>query len=994
VQVQSLQTQPFCALQEALFQRITHRIRQSLELETILTATVAEVQAFLGSDRVKIYQFLPDGSGVVIAEAIGTDTDGAQRLPSLLGLHFPADDIPLYARELFVQARQRSIVDLTTQQIGVSPLDCPETGTPLEPEDIRYRPVDPCHAEYLRAMGVSSSVVVPIVLENQAAKPSPLPSLRQSSQLWGLLAFHHSQPCQVSEENLQFIQSVVDQVSIAIAQSTLLEQMRQQAEQEANINRITALLHTAPTVQIQAALEETVRVFDGIGGRLYLTAEASQNAQLYAGSQLYTCGEQPERLDQGRGRPIEENLLWQKFLYSGITPAAPAAPPASTAPEAANPWSVQWMQAVYALTPLQDAQKQPAFWAIGDLYREPLFRSLAPSFQSSQIRSLLILPLSCGQEIVGCLTIFRKAVNTEILWAGYHTPDSRQLMPRQSFETWQELREQVPNWTEADLKLAQALDDRFATAVKQFRLEQQVQALNQHLEQQVRDRTTELQAANAKLQQFTTSLQAQVEQQKLSAWIIASVRQSIQLEETLQVAVAEVQQILQADRVVVFRFHPNLADGSEVIAEAALPGVLQIAQSQIADRCVNSAHLEKYRSGYVHAIEDLFNAGLQPCYINMMATLQVRSVLAIPLATGDQLWGFLCVHYCTEPHQWQVSEIEFVEQIAAQLGIAAQHSLLLSQVNQQADQLGSTLDDLKRTQTQLLQTEKTSGIGQLVAGVAHEINNPIGFIYSNLDSITGYMQTLLDLLQLYRQEQPQVSAELQQKLDQADLDFIAGDLPNLRSSLQTGTNRIREIALSLRNFSRLEQSGVKPVDIHEGIAQALLVLQHRLKSPATHGKIEVVCSYGELPLVDCFPGQINQVFTNLLSNAVDSLHSYKPDPSTGVSPTKTITIATRFLEPDWVRISIKDNGEGILTKLQKRLFDPFFTTKSSSTGTGLGLSVSYQIIEQHQGKLFCVSKPGEGAEFIVELPVHYAGSSAAAIDPLVESEAAIDPSEI
>ena len=1000
MQIQSPQTQSLCSLQEALLRRITHRIRQSLELETILTATAAEVQAFLGSDRVKIYQFLPDESGVVIAESLAQRTDGSgSQLPSLLGLHFPADDIPPYARELFVRARQRSIVDLAAQQIGISPLDCPETGTPLEKsEDIRYRPVDPCHAEYLTAMGVRSSVVVPIVLENQSApsqiapnESAKLPSLRQSSQLWGLLVSHHSEPRRVSEQELQFIQSVVDQVSIAIAQATLLAQVQQQVQQEANINRVTALLHAAPIVEPQAALEATINIFHGIGGRLYLTAEANQSAQ------LYTCGEQPERLDQGQGRPIEENLLWQKYLHSVGTPASMASETANAETanaetanaETVQPWSVPWIQSIYALTPADQTQVQQMLWAIGDLYREPLFRSLTPSFRSTQIRSLLILPLHCGQEVVGCLTIFRKAIDTEILWAGYYNPDTRQSMPRQSFEIWRELRQQALDWTDADRKLAQALGDRFATALKQLRLYQQIQSLNEHLEQQVRDRTAELQISNTDLQRSTIELQTRVEQQQISARIIAKIRQSLELDETFDSTVAEVRQLLQADRVVIFRFYPDPEHGSEVIAEDVLPGVLQLANTKIADRCVNSNHLERYRNGCVHAIDDLFNAGLHNCYVSMLAKLQVKSVLAIPLATNDKLWGFLCIHYCTAPHQWQAAEIEFTGQIAAQLGVAIQHALLLSQLRQQAEQLKKTLDDLQRTQIHLIQSEKMSSLGQLVAGVAHEINNPISFIYGNLEPIKSYMQTLLDLLQLYCQEHPQVSTELQQRINQADLDFIVGDLPKLLSSLDMGANRIREIVLSLRSFSRLDQTGVKQVDVHEGIDQSLLILQHRLKSPESQAEIEVVCSYGKLPLIDCFPGQLNQVFMNLLLNAIDSLESFDPVSSTETPLTKTIMISTHFLNPDWIQVSIKDNGAGISPELQKRLFDPFFTTKPIGKGTGLGLSISYQIVEKHQGRLFCISNPGEGAEFIVEIPVHHTDADRAA-----EAEAAIAPSSL
>ncbi|GAB1543895.1 hypothetical protein NUACC21_65710 [Scytonema sp. NUACC21] len=284
--------------QEIFLHRIANRIRQSLELQEILSATVAEIRAFLGTDRVKIYQFQPDGHGIVIAESI---QEG--RLPPLLGLHFPSDDIPPYARELFVRARQRSIVNLATHEIGISPLDCWQTGEVLENQDIRYRPVDPCHVEYLTAMGVKSSVVVPIVLQSTETGKNSLPSLRQSSQLWGLLASHHSEPRVVTEEELQFIQSVVDQVTIAISQSILLNQVRDQARQEAIINQVTERLYTTPVVKLQAALEETVAAFQGSGGRLYLLPEGM------CPKEIYTYGVQPAQLDSGQGRPIEEHRL-------------------------------------------------------------------------------------------------------------------------------------------------------------------------------------------------------------------------------------------------------------------------------------------------------------------------------------------------------------------------------------------------------------------------------------------------------------------------------------------------------------------------------------------------------------------------------------------------------------------------------------------------------------------------------------------------------------
>lgn len=946
--------------QEVLLHRIANRIRQSLELQEILTATVAEVRSFLGTDRVKVYQFSADGSGVVIAESIQSD-----RLPSLLGLNFPADDIPPYARELFVRARQRSIVDLASQEIGLSPLDCSDTGTSLETTDVRYRPVDPCHVEYLTAMGVKSSVVVvPIVFESQETGKNPPPSLRSSTQLWGLLVSHNSEPRVVTDQELQFIQSVVDQVSIAISQSILLNQVREQARQEANINRVTALLYTSPSVQLQGALEETVAVFQGSGGRLYVLAEAANQSV-----EFYTYGEQPARLEQGVSRPVEENLLWQKYLQSAATIPGRRNPQNSST----KPWSVKWMRAIYSLTELpEEPISESNLWAIGDVYKEPLFRALAPSFQSTRIRGLLIVPLTYGPQLVGCLSIFRDEVDTETLWAGCHDTDTRQLMPRQSFEAWRELKTgQAPQWTEAEVKLAQALGERFSMAIKQYRLYQQVQLLNTNLEHQVRDRTDQLQESNTELQRSTAELQQSVEQQQTMARIVAKIRESLELDTIFKAVVAEVRQLLNADRVAVFRFYSESGyEGGEVVAEDVLPDFCSVVEAKVYDRCLGEQYAQKYCKGRIHAVEDIYNAGLDECYIQMLARFQVKANLIVPMIKGDNLWGLLCIHQCALPRQWQASEIEFVVQIAAQLGVALQHAMLLNQTRHQADQLSQALDRLKRTQTHLIHSEKMSSLGQLVAGIAHEINNPVNFIHGNLTHVNDYTQNLLELLHLYQKYYPEPNEEIRQQADLADLEFIAEDLPKLCSSLKVGTDRIRDIVLSLRNFSRHDQAKVKLVDIHEGLDSTLLILQHRLKPNSSYPSIEVIKQYGELPLVECFAGQLNQVFMNLLANAIDALQELedKSESQSDKAPL-VITICTQLLEPDWVRISIKDNGIGMTEAVQNKLFDPFFTTKPIGKGTGLGLSISYHIIEKHGGSLRCLSQPSKGAEFIIEIPV-------------------------
>jgi PAS domain S-box-containing protein len=464
---------------EVLLHRMMNRIRQSLDLPAILTGTVAEVHAFLGTDRVKVYRFHADGSGEVVAESVQK-----QRLPSLLGHNFPADDIPPAARELFLRSRQRSIVDIAKQQIGLSPLDCPETGESLAADDIRFRPVDPCHVEYLTAMGVQSSLVVPIL---------------HRDQLWGLLVSHHAEPRIVTARELQVVQLVADQVSIAIAQSTLLEQTRAQATQESTINRVAKLLHSMTEMQLQQALELTVSALMGAGGRVYIVAQAPGEV-----AQLFTCGEQPI-LVNSEERLVEQYPCWQAWLHTEAT-----------------------------------VSKGGEAWAITDLHRTVLPPELAVAFMSTRIRGLLIIELRYRQQMLGYLSVFRHEIDVETLWAGrFDRDDPRHLRPRQSFETWRELKQgQTREWTAVEIELAQSLSSHFAIAIHQYELYQQVHALNAdlerditerkqaevkicalnaELEQRVLDRTTQLQRANAELlREISEHQQAKASLERLS----------------------------------------------------------------------------------------------------------------------------------------------------------------------------------------------------------------------------------------------------------------------------------------------------------------------------------------------------------------------------------------------------------------------------------------------------------------------------------------------
>jgi two-component system, NtrC family, sensor kinase len=321
------------------------------------------------------------------------------------------------------------------------------------------------------------------------------------------------------------------------------------------------------------------------------------------------------------------------------------------------------------------------------------------------------------------------------------------------------------------------------------------------------------------------------------------------------------------------------------------------------------------------------------------------------------------VDYITKPIQH--------EEVLARIQVHLQLRHATCLLEQRTTELDRVVENLQKAQLQLIQGEKMSALGQLVAGIAHEINNPINFIHGNLNHATEYIQALLAFIELYQQQPPAPIAEVQQCAQDLDLEFLRTDLVKLLNSMKIGTDRIRDLVVSLRNFSRLDEADCKPVNLHDGIDSTIVILQHRLKAQPNFPAIQIIRDYGELPDVECYPSQLNQVFMNLLSNAIDALKS-----STTHDP--TITIRTSVIAKSlperttsgWVTISMADNAGGIPESIQAKLFDPFFTTKPVGKGTGLGLSISHQIItEKHQGKIEFYSTVGQGTEFAVQIPV-------------------------
>ena len=373
-----------------------------------------------------------------------------------------------------------------------------------------------------------------------------------------------------------------------------------------------------------------------------------------------------------------------------------------------------------------------------------------------------------------------------------------------------------------------------------------------------------------------------------------------------------------------------------------------------------------------------------------------------------------CGH-CTGLRPWHESEVELLQAVVAQLAIALDQAELYAQARQaasvaqaKAQELERTLNQLRTTQAQLVHSEKMSSLGQLVAGVAHEINNPINFIHGNLAYAGAYIYDLLNLVRLYQEHYPYPNPVIAEQAELINIDFIATDLPKLLGSMQRGTDRIRSIVQSLRKFSRADEADMKKVDVHEGIESTLLILQHRLKAKGKQPEITIYKDYDNLPLVECYPGELNQVFMNILINAIEALKpldvAIQEQASLFVPhPSPAITIRTRLLEhresltlsenslsvvaelPNSITtvtetltqqncqrivIQIADNGPGMTESVKAKLFDPFFTTKPVGQGCGLGLSISYQIIvEHHHGILTCTSVPGKGTEFWIEIPI-------------------------
>ena len=470
------------------------------------------------------------------------------------------------------------------------------------------------------------------------------------------------------------------------------------------------------------------------------------------------------------------------------------------------------------------------------------------------------------------------------------------------------------------------------------------------------------------LQESETRYRQLAKRESLLNCIASQIRASLDFNMVVETAVDKLYQLLELERCVFRLYVPEaIPPVAEVIAEAKHPELPSLNGSQVSVAEITPL-IAKITRKEVTRIEDTLTLQNPVERQFFLETLNYRAVVFVPVHTQSGKIGAICCSHSRKTRHWSDSEVDLLERVADKLAIALTQAELYAQTRsiaeseaQKAIELTAALQQLQQTQAQLIQQEKMSSLGQLVAGVAHEINNPVSFIYGNINPAKDYIDDVLELIQLYQQSYPNSTPLIQAKLQQLDWEFIQRDFPKLLDSIKIGADRIRKIVQSLRNFSRLDEAEMKAVDLHEGIDNTLLILEKRLQANPNRPAIQVVKDYGDLPLVECYAGEINQVFMNLLINAIDALDVDLLKPP-------RIYILTQRVDDETVAIHVQDNGIGIPAKLKSRVFEPFFTTKPVGKGTGLGLSISYKIVEKHGGTINYCSQLGKGTEFVVKLP--------------------------
>ncbi len=488
---------------------------------------------------------------------------------------------------------------------------------------------------------------------------------------------------------------------------------------------------------------------------------------------------------------------------------------------------------------------------------------------------------------------------------------------------------------------------------------------------------TERKLAEESLKCSEAQLRDLAEREKIQNCIANLIRNSLDLNTILETTVHEVRKLLNLDRVYFAWYHEASTPPEwQVLKESNQPGLMAISELYPGD--VLYPLSEPLLQGKMIQIDEVISYETTAIR-NFFLVLEIESVLILPLKISTGELGALVLAYCQQAQPWEPQQVELLQSIANQLAIAINQAKLFIESKESAQialakqkELEEIVSQLQQTQSQLIQSEKMSSLGQMVGGIAHEINNPVSFIFGNITHAKEYIQDLFNLIALYQQHYPEPDAEIEEELESIELDFIREDLPCLLNSMKTGAERIRDIVKSLRIFSKLHEAELKEVDLHENLDSTLMLLDNRIKAQPYSQPIQVIKQYGQLPFVECYAGQLNQVFMNLLTNAIDAIQDRNKNRKSEevIADPGILWITTILTDKKTIQIKIADNGVGMTADVLAKIFDPFYTTKPVGSGTGLGLSTSYKIIvEQHKGHLSCISEPGLGTEVVIEIPL-------------------------
>ncbi|MEM9008772.1 MAG: GAF domain-containing protein [Cyanobacteria bacterium P01_F01_bin.86] len=969
--------------QEQALAKTISKVRQSLELDELFQSVATEIRQLLYADRVAIFKFHPEKKwqGEFISESV--DGDWPSALEQKVYDHCFGNKFSQQYAEGHVQA-----VD-----------------------DIHAAGLSSCHIQILEQFQIQANLVVPVL---------------KSSELWGLLCVHQChEPRQWHQDEIKFVQHIAEHLSVALEQLEVLQQVRYQSEQQKALTGVitrirestdldTILTTTAREVR-QLLNTDRVCIFrftsedtgsgefiaeDRVEGLASVIAEKIQDhcfgdnyTQLYQAGQLYVSANIAEsNLPDSHLQVLERfrvkanvviPLLKGKHLW-GLLCIHQCSHPREWKHtdiefigQIAEQLSVALKQeAQVEQLNLQASQLVDAEFRERSLKRQKLVSATVDKIrQSLDIQTIFdtttheVRPLVAAERV----SIFR--FNAD--WSGEFvaeafadgciplvgtrpTIEDTHLMENRGCPYAQQVTRVVHDiykegYQDCHIALLEELKVRAYVIVPIMAgkrlwglLATYQHSAPRHWEVDEIELLTQMgvqlgvalkQAEGlAQMQEQSEALQKATERQRGLSRTIDKIRQSLDIDTIFKTTTQEVRQLLAVDRVAIYRFTEGWRGA--FVADSIADGWQPAPPSQTVIETVFAKPKQN---------------GQYP-----------RNEVFVPISHGDKLWGLLMAYQTSSPRYWDDDEVDLLAQVGSQLGIALQQAELLQQTQQQTKQLNEALQQLQGAQAKLVQGEKMAGLGQLMAGIAHEINNPVSFVFSNVQPAEQYISDLLELLVLYQQQYPEPNELISCKRKAIEVDFLAEDLPKLIGSMKIGAVRIKEIVDSMQTFSRMDEAACKAVDIHEGIDSTVLLLRHRLNAQPDRPAIEVIKSYGELPPVSCYASQLNQVFMHLLSNAIDALDSVAQS-----NKELQIRIITDWIEADnSIVIQIEDTGMGIPEKIIENIFNPFFTTKPVGKGTGLGLSISYRIVtELHEGKLDCLSQAGEGTVFRIELPV-------------------------